>query len=100
MNSLFRTLRRLRVPAIALGCCLAAPAWAVTILVSTTADDLAANGNCTLREAIEAAQTDLAVDACPAGSMVDPDVVEIPGDHTLDLGEVVVAAGGGGGGPR
>ena len=42
-----------------------------TIHVSTTADDASANGNCTLREAVIAANTDTAVDRCPAGSGSD-----------------------------
>ena len=42
-----------------------------TFHVSTTADDAAANGNCTLREAVIAANTDTAVDRCPAGSGAD-----------------------------
>ena len=49
---------------------LAAPraAHAATITVNTTADDATANGNCTLREAIQAANTNAAVDACAAGA--------------------------------
>ncbi len=46
----------------------AAPAAATTITVTTTADELNTNGNCSLREAIIAANTDTAVDACPAGN--------------------------------
>ncbi|MBM3792379.1 MAG: hypothetical protein FJW35_18805, partial [Acidobacteria bacterium] len=42
-----------------------------TIAVSATADDIVVNGNCTLREAIIAANTDSAVDGCPAGSGAD-----------------------------
>jgi CSLREA domain-containing protein len=42
-----------------------------TITVTTTADELNQNGNCSLREAIQAANTDAAVDACPAGSGTD-----------------------------
>ena len=42
-----------------------------TIAPNTTADDLTVNGNCTLREAVQAANTDTAVDACPAGSGAD-----------------------------
>jgi CSLREA domain-containing protein len=41
------------------------------IHVTTTADDLAVNGNCTLREAVVAANTDASVDACPAGAGAD-----------------------------
>lgn len=43
----------------------------VTIAVNTFVDDVLENGNCTLREAITAANTDLAVDACPPGSGAD-----------------------------
>jgi CSLREA domain-containing protein len=54
------------------------------IEVSTTADDIAINGNCTLREAVIAANTDTAVDACPAGS--GPDTIILPvGTYNLYL---------------
>ena len=44
-------------------------AGAATITVDSADDETPAdNGNCTLREAIVAANTDVAVDACPAGS--------------------------------
>jgi len=46
-------------------------AVAATIRVSTTVDDILINGNCTLREAVIAANTDTAVDRCPAGSGTD-----------------------------
>ncbi len=59
------------------------PAAATTIMVDSTADDFdqGANGNCTLREAILAANTNAAVDGCAAGQ---------PGP-TVDV--VAVAAG-------
>ena len=41
------------------------------IVVNTTADELNADGDCSLREAIEAANGDAAVDACPAGAGAD-----------------------------
>lgn len=41
------------------------------IVVTAFSDDLLTNGNCTLREAIQAANTDTAVDLCPAGSGAD-----------------------------
>ncbi len=51
------------------------PAYAAGIVVDSNADDalinLAGNGFCDLREAIEAANTDVAVDACTAGSGAD-----------------------------
>jgi CSLREA domain-containing protein len=46
-------------------------AEAAQITVNTTADELNANGNCSLREAIQAANTDAAVDACTAGGGSD-----------------------------
>lgn len=46
-------------------------AAATTIPVTTVAPSPGAAGDCTLGEAIEAANTDVAVDACPAGSGVD-----------------------------
>jgi CSLREA domain-containing protein len=55
--------------AASLGVLLAARlAQAVTITVYTTADDTTVNGNCTLREAITAANTYAAVDACASGA--------------------------------
>src|SRR5687767_7755100 len=47
------------------------PAYAATINVTTFADNPATPGDCSLREAIEAANTDTAIDACPAGSGAD-----------------------------
>ncbi len=61
-----------------------APAGAATITVNSTSDDfdLPDNGNCTLREAIVAANTNVAVDGCVAGQ---------PGPGVTDI--VVVPAG-------
>lgn len=43
-----------------------------TLVVNTTTDDSTPNnGTCSLREAVQAATTDRAVDACPAGSASD-----------------------------
>ena len=39
-----------------------------TIIVDTIDDELNADGDCSLREAIQAANTDATVDACTAGS--------------------------------
>jgi len=52
------------------------PAGASNITVNTTVDELNANGNCTLREAIQSANTDSAIDACTAGS--GDDVIDLP----------------------
>lgn len=53
------------------------PAFAgTTITVTTTADELNTDGDCSLREAIAAANYDVAVDACPAGN--GGDIVDLP----------------------
>ena len=55
-----------------------------TITVNTTVDELNGDGDCSLREAIQAANTDATVDACPAGS--DDDTITIPaGTYTLGI---------------
>ncbi|HYF64109.1 MAG TPA: choice-of-anchor Q domain-containing protein, partial [Herpetosiphonaceae bacterium] len=46
------------------------------IMVDTAADDTAANANCTLREAIRAANLDQPVDGCAAGN--GPDTISVP----------------------
>ncbi|MCA9875633.1 MAG: DUF11 domain-containing protein, partial [Anaerolineales bacterium] len=51
-----------------------------TITVTTTLDELETNGQCSLREAIQAANTDTAVDACAAGSG-SSDLIAIPAGH-------------------
>lgn len=74
---------------------LARPAQAANITVNTTADELNADGDCSLREAVQAANTDAAVDACAAGS--GPDTITLPaGTLTLSIAgqdENVNAAG-------
>ena len=73
----------------------ASGAQSTTIVVNSPADSLAIDGNCTLREAIIAANTDTAVDACLAGSGAD--IVMVPPDtYTLTLvgaGEDAAATG-------
>ena len=51
------------------------PAQAATITVNTIADDSIANNNCTLREAITAANTNAAVDQCAAGESLVTDTI-------------------------
>ncbi|MEX0800109.1 MAG: choice-of-anchor Q domain-containing protein [Dehalococcoidia bacterium] len=61
-----------------------APASAATITVTTTDDELNADGDCSLREAIQAANTDSAVDACTAGA--GDDIIDLPaGTYTLTI---------------
>jgi CSLREA domain-containing protein len=50
-------------------------AGAATIVVNTTDDDGLIDGDCSLREAIMAANTDAVLDACPAGSGTDEIIV-------------------------
>lgn len=59
-------------------------AQSVVITVNTLKDEMAVDGNCSLREAIQAANLDTAVDACPAGSGAD--TVYLPaGVYTLSI---------------
>lgn len=64
---------------------LPAPATAATtITVTTTSDELNTDGDCSLREALQAANSDRAVSGCPAGS--GPDAITIPaGTYTVSL---------------
>jgi CSLREA domain-containing protein len=50
-----------------LGCCLASPVYAAAILVSTTDDSMGQSGECSLRDAIVAANTNSPVAGCAAG---------------------------------
>jgi CSLREA domain-containing protein len=55
-----------------------------TIVVDTSADETTNDGNCSLREAIQAANTDQQVDSCAAGQ--GEDTIELPaGTYTLAL---------------
>src|SRR3970282_2551136 len=58
---------------------------AAAITVNTTDDELNADGDCSLREAITAANTDAAVDACTAGSGADT-ITLGAGVYALSLG--------------
>ncbi len=62
----------LTVVVVLAGLILTTPAArAATITVNTTADENNNDGDCSLREAVIAANTDAASDACPAGSGAD-----------------------------
>jgi CSLREA domain-containing protein len=58
-------------------------------------DDNTANGNCTLREAVRAANANAAVDACPSGSGVDT-IALAAGNYALTLGPTGEQAAAGG----
>ncbi len=57
--------------AVALLASLPAVLGATTYAIATFSDDATVNGNCTLREALRAANTNSVVDACPAGGASD-----------------------------
>ena len=60
-------------------CAAPASPLLTTITVTTTSNRVIADGACALREAIQAANTDTAVNECPAGSGMDTIAFNIPG---------------------
>jgi CSLREA domain-containing protein len=67
-------------------------AYAATISVNTTADELNSDGDCSLREAIEAANTNSVVDACAAGDPAPTvDVIGFSVTGTITLGSTLPA---------
>jgi len=59
-------------------------ARADTITVTTSDDEINGDGDCSLREAVIAANTDTAVDACAAGA--GDDIISVPpGTYLLTL---------------
>jgi CSLREA domain-containing protein len=66
--------------------------YAANITVNTTADEYNSDGDCSLREAIAAANTNTAVDACTPGS--GPDLIQFslttPAIITLTQGQLVI----------
>ena len=64
---------------------------AATIAVNTTTDELNTDGDCSLREAVRAANSNTAIDACTAGTGID--VITVPaGTYTFALGGADEAA--------
>lgn len=55
-----------------------------TIIVTTTDDELNSDGDCSLREAIRAANLDMVTDACSAGSGTDTIILPV-GTYTLTI---------------
>jgi RTX calcium-binding nonapeptide repeat (4 copies) len=92
-----RMLRVLLVGALTVGIAVLAPvpAGAATITPTVFVDDLTVNGNCTLREALVAANTNAPLDGCAAGSGAD--VIQLQaGTYQLTLqgvGEDAAATG-------
>ncbi len=93
MLHVVRELRRVGVAfALLAGVLLANPARAATIAVTTAVDELDADGDCSLREAIRAANLDVAGDACPAGAGAD-EVVVPAGIYTLAIAGIAEDGG-------
>jgi hypothetical protein len=84
------TLRAIVVVTLA---CSAAPAGATEYFITVGADDATTNGNCTLREALIAANTNAARDACLAGSPTSADVIQLIGGYSWTLGHFEVTGG-------
>lgn len=60
------------------------PIYAANIVVNTTADELNSDGDCSLREAIQSANSNTSVDACTAGSGTD--TINVPaGTYVLSI---------------
>lgn len=71
--------------------------WATTISVTTTADLVANDGQCSLREAIKAANTNAASgtlpEECPAGSAAEGDRITLAaGSHTVSNGPITISS--------
>jgi CSLREA domain-containing protein len=69
---------------------LARPSYAAGLVVNTLADELSSDGDCSLREAITAANTNLAVDACGAGA-AGADTITFNLSGTILLGSTLPA---------
>jgi CSLREA domain-containing protein len=71
----------------------ATPAYASVIQVTTTEDELNSDGDCSLREAIAAANTNAVVDACASGGgapIVDVIGFSVIGTITLTTGQLTI----------
>jgi len=88
--------RTLRIAALVALACVAAPAGATQIVVTTTEDEIAADGDCSLREAFFAASSNAPRDACPAGSNTQTDDIVLAADATYALTLPFAANGLGG----
>jgi CSLREA domain-containing protein len=84
-RSIFSILILFAVLASLLGSALiVTPAYALSIDVTTTDDELNNDGDCSLREAIQTANTNAPVDACTTGAGAD--LINLPaGTYTLTI---------------
>ena len=71
----------------------ASAAGAATITVNTVDDEVNRDGDCSLREAVQAANTDTAVDACTAGEAGEDEIVfaGVASSGTISLGQAAIA---------
>lgn len=70
---------------------VSAPVWAIDYVISPGAPDaVAADGFCSLREAVQAASSKLQVNECPAGSGSDAVVLTEGEGYQLTAGELVL----------
>lgn len=60
---------------------------ATTYSIVTLGDGVVNDGDCTLREALMAAEADLEVDLCPAGGTSDEIVLSLSGTYSFGLGQ-------------
>jgi CSLREA domain-containing protein len=65
------------------------------ISVDTLQDEENSDGDCSLREAIRAANENLSVDACPAGNGVNPDTINFSNNGTIVVTEPLTVIAGG-----
>ncbi|WP_412069295.1 right-handed parallel beta-helix repeat-containing protein [Rubrivirga sp. IMCC43871] len=84
------TSSALRALALAAAVLMSGAASAAIITVDTLADEVVDDSNCSLREAVQAANTDKVVDACVAGQKGPDSIVFAPG---LSNGTVVFKSG-------
>lgn len=68
------------------------PANAAAIVVDSADDELNVDGDCSFREAVEAANTDTAVDACAAGNGADAIGFAAALDTVTVVGEVTITS--------
>lgn len=64
------------------------------IVVDSVGDEMINDGNCTLREAVEAANTNEAVDGCSAGSLLGRDTIKFDVSSTIFLSSELIVGGG------
>lgn len=96
IRSLFQVITSLTLLLSLFGTITPVHAAGTTITVDTIEESLTVNGNCDIREAVQAATTNLAVDNCPAGNAIDTDTIAFSigsGPQTITLTSSLVING-------